>query len=161
MARTDQDPKSTFTMESRTEDGSLLHLSSHRDTSPSQDHKYTRRARRLLSPGALGESFLDLLAAIACAYFIVFAALVYSRRDEPLNRSGNEELLDAAKYVSLALLFVCSTMLTCQYTCLFLLTLVLNMRSQHLAGKCWHQCTILCLESPVHASSFRTGFFKY
>jgi hypothetical protein len=102
MARTEQDPKSTFTMESRTEDGSLLHLTSNRDTSPSQDHKCTRRARRLLSPGALGESFLDLLAAIACAYFIVFAALVYSRRDEPLNRSGNEELLDAAKYVSVA-----------------------------------------------------------
>ncbi|KIW65435.1 hypothetical protein PV04_07696 [Phialophora macrospora] len=97
MQRTDEKPKSTFRLESRPEDGSLLHPSSNRGTSPSQDHKYTS-ARRLLSVGTLGEIFLDLLVAVACTYFIIFAALVYSRRDEPLDRSGNQELLDAAKY---------------------------------------------------------------
>ncbi len=99
MARKDQEPKSTFLMDSRA-DGSLLAPSSNRDPSPSQNHKYTRRARQLLSFSAVGESLIDLLVAICCVYFIVFAALVYSRRDEPVTRSGNQALLDAAKYVS-------------------------------------------------------------
>ncbi|OCT49076.1 hypothetical protein CLCR_04659 [Cladophialophora carrionii] len=98
MARADQEGKPAFLMEARPEDGSLLNLSSDRGTSPSQGPKYTRRARQLSSLSALGESILDLFVAIICAYFIVFAALVYSRRDEPLDRSGNQELLDAAKY---------------------------------------------------------------
>ena len=100
MARKNQEPKSTFLMESRADNGSLLAPSSNRDPSPSQDHKYTRRARQLLSFSAVGESLIDLLIATCCTYFIVFAALVYSRRDEPVTRSGNQALLDAAKYVS-------------------------------------------------------------
>ncbi len=130
MARTGQDPKSAFPMESRTEDGSLLHLSSNRGTSPSQDHKYTRRARHFSSPGALGESFLDLLVAVACAYFVVFAALVYSRRDESLDRPGNQELLDAAKYVSLVFDVRLFCLFPVNIRCVSLLALLFNMRSQ-------------------------------
>ncbi len=100
MARGDQEPKSTFQMEPRADNGSLLAPSLNRDNSPSQDHKYTRRARQLLSLSAIGESLVDLVVAICCAYFIVFAALVYSRRNEPVTRKGNQTLLEAAKYVS-------------------------------------------------------------
>src|ERR1700761_3637152 len=104
MARTDQHQKSAFLEESTVDIGSLLPPISTRDSSPPQDRKDSQRARRLLSLGALGESLLDLLVAICCAYFIVFAALVYTRRDQPLDQPGNQDLLEAAKYVSTALL---------------------------------------------------------
>ncbi|KAJ9615068.1 hypothetical protein H2200_001142 [Cladophialophora chaetospira] len=98
MAHGEPKERSTFQINQRADNGSLLATDSDRDKSPSHDHRYTRRARQLLSLSAVGESLVDLVVAICCTYFIIFAFLVYSRRDEPVSRSGNQALLDMAKY---------------------------------------------------------------
>ncbi|OQV07600.1 hypothetical protein CLAIMM_12008 isoform 2 [Cladophialophora immunda] len=90
--------KAVYVVESRVDNGPLLNTGSDNGSAPSQDPRHSRSARRLSSLGVIGEGLLDLLIAICCAYFIVFAALVYSRRNQPLDRPGNRDLLEAAKY---------------------------------------------------------------
>jgi hypothetical protein len=102
MAQAGHEPKATLrSTEIFADTGSFMTPRSDGDGSSTHDHKHLRRARQSLSLVAFTESLVDLIVAICCAYFIAFAALVYSRRNQPVSASGNEELLDAAKYVSI------------------------------------------------------------
>ncbi|KIX95849.1 uncharacterized protein Z520_08557 [Fonsecaea multimorphosa CBS 102226] len=98
MGDPSQEQKTVNITESRVDSGFLLNAGSDSDSAPSQNPKHPRSARRLSSLSVLGQGLLDFLIAISCAYFIVFAALVYSRRNQPVDQQGNQDLLEAAKY---------------------------------------------------------------
>ncbi|OAP59135.1 hypothetical protein AYL99_06433 [Fonsecaea erecta] len=98
MANSDQGQEAVYIMESRVDNGPLLKTGSDNDSVPSHDPKASWSARQLLSFGVIGQGLLDFLIALTCAYFIVFAALVYTRRDQPVDQQGNQGLLEAAKY---------------------------------------------------------------
>ncbi|OAL30103.1 hypothetical protein AYO20_08906 [Fonsecaea nubica] len=85
-------------MESRADQGPLLNTGPDDSIVPSQDPRNSRSARRLSSLSVVGEVLLDLLIAVSCAYFIVFAVLVYARRNQPVEQPGNRDLIEAAKY---------------------------------------------------------------
>lgn len=107
MPQANQEPKPRHPVERRVDTEPLLKTNSSavavNGPSLSPAREQPQNARRLLSLSVFADSLVDSLIAIASSYFIIFAALVYSRRDQPVDRPGNQALLQAAKYVSRAL----------------------------------------------------------